>query len=135
VVDIRDKERVAEAIREAADKFGGIDILINNASAIRNLRRFSTIFFQTFQTFQTFRPVPLYKMSCISYFGLPFSRFRNFRHFFTRGYKKRLKRLKRLARDARHRGLRPLARSLLKEPSGPLPSHRQEGPDQNICRQ
>ena len=35
VVDIRDEERVAEAIREAADKFGGIDILINNASAIR----------------------------------------------------------------------------------------------------
>ena len=35
VVDIRDEERVAEAVREAADKFGGIDILINNASAIR----------------------------------------------------------------------------------------------------
>jgi citronellol/citronellal dehydrogenase len=35
VVDIRDEERVAEAVRDAADKFGGIDILINNASAIR----------------------------------------------------------------------------------------------------
>jgi citronellol/citronellal dehydrogenase len=35
VVDIRDEERVADAVREAADKFGGIDILINNASAIR----------------------------------------------------------------------------------------------------
>ena len=35
VIDIRDEERVAEAVREAADKFGGIDILINNASAIR----------------------------------------------------------------------------------------------------
>ena len=35
VVDIRDEERVAEAVGETADKFGGIDILINNASAIR----------------------------------------------------------------------------------------------------
>jgi citronellol/citronellal dehydrogenase len=35
MVDIRDEERVAEAVRETADKFGGIDILINNASAIR----------------------------------------------------------------------------------------------------
>jgi citronellol/citronellal dehydrogenase len=35
VVDIREEVRVAEAVREAADKFGGIDILINNATAIR----------------------------------------------------------------------------------------------------
>jgi citronellol/citronellal dehydrogenase len=35
VVDIRDEVRVAEAVRETAEKFGGIDILINNASAIR----------------------------------------------------------------------------------------------------
>jgi citronellol/citronellal dehydrogenase len=34
VVDIRDEERVAEAVRETVGKFGGIDIL-NNASAIR----------------------------------------------------------------------------------------------------
>jgi NAD(P)-dependent dehydrogenase (short-subunit alcohol dehydrogenase family) len=34
-VDIRDEERVANAVRETADKFGGIDILVNNASAIR----------------------------------------------------------------------------------------------------
>jgi citronellol/citronellal dehydrogenase len=33
-VDIRDELQVAEAVRSAADKFGGIDILINNASAI-----------------------------------------------------------------------------------------------------
>src|SRR5690349_17709053 len=32
VVDIRDEVRVAEAVRETAEKFGGIDILINNAS-------------------------------------------------------------------------------------------------------
>jgi citronellol/citronellal dehydrogenase len=35
VVDIRDERRVAEAARETAETFGGIDILINNASAIR----------------------------------------------------------------------------------------------------
>ena len=33
-VDIRDEARVAEAAAEAADRFGGIDIVINNASAI-----------------------------------------------------------------------------------------------------
>src|SRR5690349_20468889 len=35
VVDIRDEGRVAQAARETAETFGGIDILINNASAIR----------------------------------------------------------------------------------------------------
>ena len=35
LVDIRDEERVKQAMAETADKFGGIDILINNASAIR----------------------------------------------------------------------------------------------------
>jgi citronellol/citronellal dehydrogenase len=33
-VDIRDDARVAEAAKKVADHFGGIDILINNASAI-----------------------------------------------------------------------------------------------------
>lgn len=32
--DIRDEEKVANAVSEALDKFGGLDILINNASAI-----------------------------------------------------------------------------------------------------
>jgi len=32
MVDIRDEERVAEAVHEAAEKSGGIDILINKAS-------------------------------------------------------------------------------------------------------
>ena len=32
MVDIRDEERVAEAVHETADKFGGIDILINRPS-------------------------------------------------------------------------------------------------------
>jgi len=35
IVDIRDEARVAAAVEEAATRFGGIDILINNASAIR----------------------------------------------------------------------------------------------------
>ena len=32
--DIREEQQVVEAARQAADAFGGIDILINNASAI-----------------------------------------------------------------------------------------------------
>ena len=34
VVDIRDEDRVAEAVAETASAFGGIDICVNNASAI-----------------------------------------------------------------------------------------------------
>ncbi|XP_020492596.1 hydroxysteroid dehydrogenase-like protein 2 [Labrus bergylta] len=34
VVDIRDEQQIGEAVQKAVDKFGGIDILINNASAI-----------------------------------------------------------------------------------------------------
>ncbi len=34
IVDIRHEEQVQEAIQKTADTFGGIDILINNASAI-----------------------------------------------------------------------------------------------------
>nr|KAG5703889.1 hypothetical protein BaRGS_008148 [Batillaria attramentaria] len=34
VVDIRSEEQVAKAVSEAVKKFGGIDILVNNASAI-----------------------------------------------------------------------------------------------------
>ncbi len=34
VMDVRDEERVAECAAEAAAHFGGIDILVNNASAI-----------------------------------------------------------------------------------------------------
>lgn len=34
VVDIRDEGRVEEAVAEAVERFGGIDICINNASAI-----------------------------------------------------------------------------------------------------
>jgi len=33
-VDIRDDARVFEAVRETAERFGGIDVLVNNASAI-----------------------------------------------------------------------------------------------------
>lgn len=34
VVDVRDEQQVIKAFEQAAEKFGGIDILINNASAI-----------------------------------------------------------------------------------------------------
>ncbi|KAF7649165.1 hypothetical protein LDENG_00145850 [Lucifuga dentata] len=34
VVDIRDEQQVGEAVLKAVEKFGGIDILVNNASAI-----------------------------------------------------------------------------------------------------
>ncbi|MBI2727110.1 MAG: NAD(P)-dependent oxidoreductase [Polaromonas sp.] len=34
VLDIRDEAQVASAVRQAAERFGGIDILVNNASAI-----------------------------------------------------------------------------------------------------
>src|SRR5687768_13247568 len=33
-VDIRDEEAVAKAAQQCAERFGGIDILVNNASAI-----------------------------------------------------------------------------------------------------
>src|ERR1700759_5016970 len=42
VVDIRDEHRVAAAVRETAERFGGIDILVNNASAIRTTGTLST---------------------------------------------------------------------------------------------
>src|SRR4051812_40010624 len=32
--DIRDEDQVAAAVKQAVDHFGGIDILINNASAV-----------------------------------------------------------------------------------------------------
>jgi citronellol/citronellal dehydrogenase len=35
VVDVRDDERVKQAMAETAERFGGIDILVNNASAIQ----------------------------------------------------------------------------------------------------
>lgn len=34
VVDVREEAQIAAAVQQAVDKFGGIDILINNASAI-----------------------------------------------------------------------------------------------------
>lgn len=37
VVDVRDEMNVNEALKKTADKFGGIDIVINNASAIQLL--------------------------------------------------------------------------------------------------
>jgi len=34
-MDLRDEEQVTAAVQQAVDRFGGIDILVNNASAIR----------------------------------------------------------------------------------------------------
>ena len=34
IVDVRDEGQVKSAVSEAVKKFGGIDILVNNASAI-----------------------------------------------------------------------------------------------------
>ena len=34
IVDIREDSQVEQAVQQAVDKFGGIDILVNNASAI-----------------------------------------------------------------------------------------------------
>lgn len=34
IVDVRDESQVQQAVAAAVQKFGGIDILINNASAI-----------------------------------------------------------------------------------------------------
>ena len=35
VVDVRDEEQVQAAVDRAVETFGGIDILVNNASAIQ----------------------------------------------------------------------------------------------------
>lgn len=50
-VDVREEERVAEAVKQTIDAFGGIDILVNNASAINlgsteelPMKRFDLIF-------------------------------------------------------------------------------------------
>lgn len=34
IVDVRNEKQVRDAIKAAVEKFGGIDILVNNASAI-----------------------------------------------------------------------------------------------------
>lgn len=34
IVDVRDEQQISDAVQKAVKKFGGIDILVNNASAI-----------------------------------------------------------------------------------------------------
>ena len=43
MVDIRYEDQVAKAFEDGAKKFGGIDILINNASAISLYIKFQRI--------------------------------------------------------------------------------------------
>ncbi|MCP1472268.1 citronellol/citronellal dehydrogenase [Sphingobium sp. OAS761] len=52
LVDVRDEQRVEEAIAQTADKFGGIDIVVNNASAI-NLSRSTEIEMKRFDLIQS----------------------------------------------------------------------------------
>ena len=42
VTDIRDENAIVAAVNEAAEKFGGLDILINNASAINLTKTLDT---------------------------------------------------------------------------------------------
>src|ERR1700735_3657515 len=35
VVDVRSEDQIADAVKQAVAKFGGIDVLVNNASGIR----------------------------------------------------------------------------------------------------
>ena len=37
IVDIRDEQQVAAAVQKAVETFGGIDVLVNNASAIHRV--------------------------------------------------------------------------------------------------
>lgn len=41
-MDIRDEEQIQSAVQKTIDTFGGIDILINNASAIQLTRTLDT---------------------------------------------------------------------------------------------
>jgi len=52
LVDVRDEQRVEEAIAQTADKFGGIDIVVNNASAI-NLSQSTEIEMKRFDLIQS----------------------------------------------------------------------------------
>ena len=42
IVDTRNEQQVKDAVRAAVEKFGGIDILVNNASFISLTNTFST---------------------------------------------------------------------------------------------
>ena len=52
IVDVRDEARVESAIAETAERFGGIDIVINNASAI-NLARSTEMDMKRFDLIQS----------------------------------------------------------------------------------
>ena len=52
LVDVRDEDRVVDALAQTADKFGGIDIVVNNASAI-NLSSSTEIEMKRFDLIQS----------------------------------------------------------------------------------
>jgi len=52
LVDVRDEHRVVDALAQTADKFGGIDIVVNNASAI-NLSRSTEMEMKRFDLIQS----------------------------------------------------------------------------------
>ena len=59
MVDIRDEEAVAKSIEETVRHFGGIDILINNASAIALTGTEVCVFFKFFEGILNFLSTPL----------------------------------------------------------------------------
>ena len=67
MVDVRDEESVAAAVESAVVKFGGLDILVNNASAIAlkgtlelDMKRLVTeLPRHLFETFRSFQPMKI----------------------------------------------------------------------------
>lgn len=68
VVDVRDEDQVKAAVAQAADRFGGIDICINNASAI-NLSKSEDIELKRFDLIQqiNMRGTFVVSRACIPY--------------------------------------------------------------------
>lgn len=68
VVDVRDEERVKAAVAQAAERFGGIDACINNASAI-NLAKSEAIELKRFDLIQqiNMRGTFVVSRACIPY--------------------------------------------------------------------
>jgi len=70
VVDVRDEARVASAVAEAAAHFGGLDVLVNNASAINltgtlatPMKRFDLMWSVNARATFARRPIPTFSRS------------------------------------------------------------------------